>query len=75
MPPSITFGFAVRMGYECELVLRQGFEDKRAPHTFSVAVTPGTNIYFDGVDWVIVEVNERQGLVPEVVAHRAVPSA
>ena len=34
-------------------------------------VGPGTEIHFGGADWVIVEVNERQGLVPEVVAHRS----
>jgi hypothetical protein len=67
-------GFAFRMRYECELVLREGLEDKRSPHTFSVAVTPGTAVHFDGVDWVIVEVNERDGLVPEVVARRPTSS-
>ena len=63
------------MRYECELVLRDGLEDKRAPHTFSVAVRPGTAVHFDGVDWVIVEVNERDGLVPEVVALRPTSGA
>jgi hypothetical protein len=69
-----SLGFAPWMRYECELVLRGGLEEKRAPHTFSVAVTLGTALHFEGVDWVIVEVNERDGLVPEVVARRPTSS-
>jgi len=62
------------MDYVCELVLRDGSTEERRPHTFSAAVGPGTEMHFDGADWVIVEVNERQGLTPEVVAFRSVSS-
>jgi hypothetical protein len=63
------------MAYACELVLRNGSTEARRPHTFSAVVGPGTEIHFDGTDWMIVEVNERQGLTPEVVAFRSVSSA
>ncbi len=56
---------------ECELVLRDELAEKRKAHTFLARVGPGTEIHMDGADWVIVEVNERQGLVPEIVAHRS----
>jgi hypothetical protein len=54
-------------GFECDLVLREnGFEERR-PHTFMVEVQPGTMLHLEGREWVVTEVGDRPGSLPEVV--------
>jgi hypothetical protein len=56
--------------FECELVLREADSERRLPHTFLAELRPGTHVHLDGIDWIVMEVEERPGSIPHVVCAR-----
>jgi hypothetical protein len=53
--------------FECELVLRDNGLESRRKHLFHRLVGPGTHVYLDDRDWIVVELCEREGAIAEVV--------
>jgi hypothetical protein len=71
-------GLRTTMGpFECDLVLQEDNSERRLAHTFAVQVEPGTRLFLDGKDWMVVDVIERPEDVQEVVCRPggSVPSS
>jgi hypothetical protein len=51
--------------FECELVLRENGGEARQPHTFIGEVRPGTFVYMNDRDWIVIEIQE--GETPSVI--------
>ena len=64
-------GIDSRVEPRYELVLKDGSQEKREERIFMSEVRPGSHLYVDGTDWVVVQVNERVGLAPEAIARPA----
>lgn len=55
--------------FDYELVLKDGVTvERQPPREFSAELRPGVHLYVAHEDWVIVQVNEREGRLPEAIA-------
>jgi hypothetical protein len=55
--------------FDYELVLNHGLTvERQPPREFSAELRPGVHLYVADEDWVIVQVNEREGLLSEAIA-------
>jgi hypothetical protein len=58
--------------FDCELVLGENGSEHRQPHTFHSDIRPGTALYLEAKDWVVIEIKERPtGLLPQVICRPA----
>jgi hypothetical protein len=53
--------------FDCELVLRENGDETRQPHSSVEEIRPGTAVHFDRRDWIVVEILEPEGALPEVI--------
>jgi hypothetical protein len=51
--------------YEYDLVLCENDKETRVPHSFLSEVRPGTQVRWDGRDWIVIEIQE--GEKPSVI--------
>lgn len=51
-----------------DVVLKDGLEETRLERAFPAELHPGKRIHIDGGDWVVVQIRERAGLTPELIA-------
>ena len=57
--------------FECELVLLEDGQESREEWTFLAAVSPGTHVHIELRDWIVLEIRDRAGAVPEVICRPA----
>ena len=50
------------------LVLRDGLDERRAVRAFMDKIHPGSTIQVDGERWVVIRVQDRAQMLPEVLA-------
>ena len=53
--------------FDCELVFRENGDETRQPHSFIGEIRPGTAVHIDRRDWIVIEIREREGGLPEVI--------
>jgi hypothetical protein len=57
---------------DCELVRRENGSEHRQPHTFHSDIQPGTALYLEAKDWIVIGMEERPtGLLPQVICRPA----
>jgi hypothetical protein len=47
--------------------LRENGDETRQPHSSVEEIRPGTAVHFDRRDWIVVEILEPEGALPEVI--------
>jgi hypothetical protein len=58
--------------FDCELVLRENGSENCHPHRFHSDIRPGTALYLEAKDWVVIQIEERpSGLLPRVICRPA----
>lgn len=58
--------------FDCELVLRENGSEHRQLHTFHSDIRPGTALYLEARDWIVIQIEERPtGLLPQVICRPA----
>jgi hypothetical protein len=57
--------------FACELVLLENEQESREKRTFLAALSPGTHVHIESRDWIVLEIRDRAGAVPEVICRPA----